>query len=697
MQLVKIIATNFLSFKELSYDFENHPILIQGENLTDIEGQESNGSGKTSLQSAVEFALLKVTVKETESDLIFWGEEEATVQLSIYCPIRKETLVIDRVISLKSSSQLKLKIISDDGQTTNVSFATVIDGNKLILNWIGITREDLQNYYIINKERYKSFFSSTNKEKIEMINRFSNAKIIDGIDKEIQVDVDTLEGELELFKTNQTSIISKIQTLKEQVDIELGRDLVAENIIEEQRLNSIIDEHTEKIDELKESIDGKDILIEAAKQSEPINKKSIDDLTSQIEGKARQISEVEKSLVKLNEFSQTDKYLVLDEKLSQINSVKTETTIKKKGAVASKQEIFDILDDINKNIKGAVKCPKCSHEFLVGDPDVDIEAEKESKLETEELLKQVEDSIVNIVSELSKLEDQTSKIESEKIILKKEDDRIYNEKKKIKDSVENLRDEISEIKKEITSVESTIQASKLKVERYDKEKENLKLEIQDEEKKIKDIKLQIIGLKDRQIDHERIANLKLQMRGEGSKLRDINYSIRRKKDQIFNTSQWIFNFKKFNLHLANSSLKIIQGYCNKFLQELKSDIQIRWEGKKILANGDLKEEISAYIIRNSETKKFWSFSGGERVRLEYAMILTLQRMINSTNKYGGLDILMLDEIGEGIDSLGLQCLMKALSEFEKTILITTHVVNRNIGDRILLVRKENGISKIINN
>ena len=50
MRLEKLILKNFLTYQSLEYDFVNKPLLIQGKNLTD-EGQESNGSGKSGIQS----------------------------------------------------------------------------------------------------------------------------------------------------------------------------------------------------------------------------------------------------------------------------------------------------------------------------------------------------------------------------------------------------------------------------------------------------------------------------------------------------------------------------------------------------------------------------------------------------------------------------------------------------------------------
>ena len=48
MRLEKIVLKNFLTYKELEYDFKRAPLLVQGKNLTE-EDQESNGSGKSGI------------------------------------------------------------------------------------------------------------------------------------------------------------------------------------------------------------------------------------------------------------------------------------------------------------------------------------------------------------------------------------------------------------------------------------------------------------------------------------------------------------------------------------------------------------------------------------------------------------------------------------------------------------------------
>lgn len=679
MQITKIKSTNFLSFKELNYDFESKPILIQGENLSD-DSQESNGSGKSALQAAIEFALFKTTSRKVRDiELIHFGENECLVQLTIECPMRNQSILIERKVKLKGSGESQLSINGIVKYAFDDKMVKEID--KFIIEWLGISAEDLQNYFIINKERYKSFFSSSNREKIEMINRFSNAKLIDGVDKEVQVDVDQLNKELDQYKSMKVSIISKVKTLKEQVDLELSRDLKKES---EDEITAI----KEKIEETSWGLSDRSESIQAERLAQPGRRDRIKELQEVIAGNSEIITQVTEQLEKLSETDYSKDLEVIDAQLSSLSQVKSEKTGSKQKLIKSKSEIESILNEIERNITGSVSCPKCNHRFLVGDPDIDIEGEETAKIETQQLLKNTQESIALILLSIDQLDIKESLIYKNKTVVLEQDAELSKKKRELRTKIENISKNNTETNALINDIQQLIDKSKLKIERLEGEYRNIQLEIAALEESIKNVK-------EKEIDQVRITEIKSLMRSEGGKLRDTNYSIKRKNNQIFEVSQWIFNFKKFNMFLANQSLKVIQGYCNKFLQDVRSDIQIRWEGIKMLASGALKEEITAYILRDSEQRDFWSFSGGERARMEFAMILTLQRMINQTHKYGGLDFVSIDEVFEGMDAQGLSDLMKSLSQSSKTILLTTHVVNKSIGENILLIRKINGVSIIV--
>ena len=134
MKFKELELVNFLSYEHVLYNFKDSAVLVQGINLTD-ENQKSNGSGKSGLQAGIEFALTLTNSRGVnDKELIRFGFKSASVRLVIDCPIRKEELTIECIINLKGSNKLSLSINNNP-----LSFSTVNDGKKMILNWIAIS------------------------------------------------------------------------------------------------------------------------------------------------------------------------------------------------------------------------------------------------------------------------------------------------------------------------------------------------------------------------------------------------------------------------------------------------------------------------------------------------------------------------------------------------------------------------------
>ena len=166
------------------------------------------------------------------------------------------------------------------------------------------------------------------------------------------------------------------------------------------------------------------------------------------------------------------------------------------------------------------------------------------------------------------------------------------------------------------------------------------------------------------------------------------------EDAIKELDQWSDNFKQFRMYLANKSLETMQFQINKFLGQLKNDIRIRLDGFKVKANGSIKEEITATIIRDNE-RTVSSLSGGELVRVLFSSILANRYLINSTHPYGGLDFLGVDEVFDKSDSLGMKFLVRSAAQLKTCIMVISHVSDEDLaGEEILTIVKENGISII---
>ena len=154
-------------------------------------------------------------------------------------------------------------------------------------------------------------------------------------------------------------------------------------------------------------------------------------------------------------------------------------------------------------------------------------------------------------------------------------------------------------------------------------------------------------------------------------------------------------FKEFKMSLACEQLRIIQNFANLALQKQRSELLLSIEGFKRDSKGRIKSEITVSVINGEgEYKSFWSFSGGERARIEVALIQAIQEMINGTNEWGGLHFLTIDEVLEGTDPLGLALLLESLEGVGYPVYVISHVMNIRAGVRTLTVVKENGYSYI---
>ena len=381
----------------------------------------------------------------------------------------------------------------------------------------------------------------------------------------------------------------------------------------------------------------------------------------------------------------------------------------------SESEISKIKVDINKvkkflsgidvKLGGAITCPSCSHIFILdGDREVLLTKESQGKsiLEKLELKiptfndkiladKKLLDGVDLSISNLGKEEQQSiaeSRVREEGLSairreLNKSEDNLSSTKRKSLKTHEKISDKIDEIK-ELNSEYKEISRE----QKFIKE-----TNIPDLETKIKELRIDIKNLKEGD-NKEAIKKLKSSVKGKEEEIINLNKKLITVNDIIYNRNKWSNNFKQFRLHLANKSLETMQYRTNHFLKELGNDIVIRLDGYKVKANGTIKEEISAVVIRDGE-RTFSSLSGGEQVRVLFSSILANRYLINSTHPHGGLDFLGVDEIFDKIDSLGMKHLIMSAKKLETCIMIISHVSDEELaGEDILTIVKENGVSTI---
>lgn len=667
MYPVYLKMQNFLSFEDQEYTFsQDKAYLIQGVNNSK-DNQSSNGAGKSSLQSAIEYAVAKTTSRKCRDiKLVRRGQKSpALVELHINCPMRKETLIIRRTIPLKGSTTCECwhNEVRDENK---ISLATVPDADKFIIQWLGIELKDIQNYFIINRERYKSFFKTSDTELLALFSRFSNTSPIDGMIDKVKKDVESKDLELQNLVDSKIAKEAEISLLEKQLNEEQERDIAEEIEVKKQSLlNKIHYQNVYavfKYHYLTKYVDLK-----------------IDSYKAILSGYNTELGKLSDGFKKFNNDAIKDEISGFESQLINKNKLKKEAEDIKTDINSKLTSIQTKISGLNVVLGGKITCPNCKHEFLA-DPTkdlVEVKGEvrslktKQSKYnndisETELVEKEVQNSIKSIKQSISDLE------------LKEQANRV--KRNSINSELDKVNKNISNIKLKINELEG----SKVIISKQINNHTNIN---------IPSINNQIKSLKNSFDNGEVITKLEDDIYDYKNSYKKIEEGIKVKQDEIFETKQWETNFKRFKSHIAKKSLLTIQSKINEQLKLMKSDMRVRLEGFKEKADGSLSEKITSTIIDNGDLVDFASLSGGERVRVDFACILTLQEIINSTHKYGGLNLLFVDEITEGIDPTGLALLMHSMPK-NKSIFVITHIQMDSMYDDVLTIENNNGISTI---
>lgn len=615
----------------------------------------------SSMQQAVYFAITGNNYRSSiDKKLIRNGEKEAKVLLDIECPIRKETLHIERILPLKGSSRLNVSLNGEQ-----VSLATVKDGNNYILSWMGISPEDLKSYFLICKEYYKSFFKSSNTDKLALISRFINYDFLDGAKDIIQKELDTLSSQKLAIQSKRDRAEGSVDALKQVIEDAANFDFEADKLFRIEKREGMIKSLKEEIDSFRYEISRAD--------------KSIKEINSALEELEDLLKEEEKKKDCLPSTKE------IQETIESVKKELGEAKANQNEVLEMKEELSKIHDDLKVslrkvlvNLSGAITCPKCKHKFLTL-KDTTLEQEEKKKVKIGKQEKEVVSEMETLDESLKEYEDLISSF----IQIKNEQE---DEIDKIRQSAQEINTSIYKINDDIESIKSTIPSLERKKKTLSEKIESNMSDIKDNEKQIKEIKKEKATKVDVSSQEKQIEDIMLSIARYDKEISDLDALLFKKKE-------WIGRFKSFKMYLALEQLKNIQSRANNILKAENSDLRILIEGFKTKADGDIKEEITPYVVRD-EAENFWYYSGGERARVEIALIIAIQNMINETNKWGGLQFLSIDEITEGLSKESLYDVIEALEFIQYPILVTTHISNENASCKTLKIVKENGVSRI---
>ena len=557
---ISLELINFGSFKHQFIPFKNNTTtLFVGENLTD-RGQKANGAGKSLIPEGISVAITGSPMKKPlkDVDLIMDDAKFTTIIFKCFNPASNHHLNITRTI-FRNNKPSEL-FIEGEKDITSVN-----EGNSKILECLGLKHKpsknqtDIWDYFVLSKFRYTSFFSASDSNVKELINRFSKAD-------QIQICVDSCEDDMKFYTKEIESYQDSINN--KQVQISAFKE--AHGINNDQTILGIKEENKTlktQLNELIESIASSQELIELLKETKDSSSQSYNDINS-----------------KINELS---------------------TNIKE----------YEVLaDELDKFLRNEIECPSCHHKFSLK------EGSQITLEEAREMYPVIQDSVRDLIIERGLQQD----------LLKESENALESVKRDLRECEFNLRG----LENDKRICERSINGNNDRIKALSK--------IENNSEKIIKLESEVKVLRDK------------------LNLSENNLSI---------ATEWKLRFIRFKGFLANKSLSNIESHANFYLEKLESDLRIKIDGYTPVNNGkEIREKINTRVFRNGKEAPFARFSGGERSRVEISIILAMQRIINQSTEGKGLNLLVLDEIGESLDSLGTELIVKALNKLDINVM-----------------------------
>lgn len=476
--LIQVYAKNLCAFKLLDYKLlQKHTTLIFGNNM-DNDSQGSNGSGKSAMLEAIAIGITGETLRKIKMDeIINDAENEAIVSLLLLNTATGQRLTIQRIISRKAAQVIKVCVCANETEDNEVCIeqASVADYNKFILETLGLTKEDIFSNFILSKHKYLSFLSSSDREKKEIINRFSNGVIVDESIIALQEDMVPIQELLKQAELSVANHTGRVETLQEQINTAITestersqkkaerianwnkaiadkRNHIREQNILINKANEILDQYDKTDKVLQKLENGKkdakecfEIISEHfASHTLPLprnfaaisikNQKELEVVAKEYAEVQKQLTQHDKKIViaknsydkllKQYEKFQEDfdkKSTKAEEKinmlLSSVNKLETDNSRLRTQRVQLEADIADL----QKQFAGVIVCPKCQHEFTLAN-DIDINDVKlklqDRKGESQDILNSIETnerSIAEITAEGRKARQEQDRLNNCKI------------------------------------------------------------------------------------------------------------------------------------------------------------------------------------------------------------------------------------------------------------------------------------------
>ena len=436
---------NLFGHVDTKYEFKQGVCtVIFGENRDD-DDSDNNGAGKSTIFEGIAIALTGKSLRDIDKE-VFINRHSESCEVEFYL----ENATLNRTLGIirkffRGSKSTKVEVYEDGERNTQL--VSVNEANARVIDLIGVTRDDLLRYFIISQDNRYQFFTAGDSEKKEVLNRITNADMINPIlekllnDKkrlsadsnDISSQIGTYEGKLQFYREQRAEAIAlddNYEISEREKQIRLNKDKI-------QFASAAVEEYTRKLEAIKNSADY--ALI----------------------GNLPDVSELEAKRKNIR-----SKIKTLEEQESEAEL---------------------IIKDLKADISGAVECPECGHKFMPeSNYDLTVKQAKKLMKDTEESLKSIRDLIGKKKERLRKVNESIDEADRLEIRARRAKQNAKDAERDVEDekkNVERFNRRIIEIEREIADIKKNSRSAKI-VKQCDEKIKEVEQKIRDAKKKM---------------------------------------------------------------------------------------------------------------------------------------------------------------------------------------------------------------------
>jgi DNA repair exonuclease SbcCD ATPase subunit len=691
MKPVRIYLKNFMNHKNTEVDCTKFDsVLIVGKNRHNPG--ISNGVGKTTVFSAMEYALFNKLHASTLDRVVREGKKKATVEFDF--ELGGQTYRIHRHRTIRGAADLRLYIRQGDSWES-ISGRTPTVTEKKLADLISITHKAF-TYSVLFRQADLTGISSLDdpkkrkealKEPLNLVKYTQLEKIANEKAKPFKKDIDRIEGSIDTIG-DPISDMQQAETEKAQCELD-----IQDREQKITRLVATIQTKRDTVVDLKASLGKEDTELHIKVTNQEV---VVSDLNKKIQKLNVSIAETGQ---KLNDAEQQRRHIA-----QQIEQLETSIKAFENKTVRSSDEVdADYTQVRNDEAKGRA---------LISSAQEDIAETKQSFLE--------DDYCVTCAQPISEEHRERHSKELERIIKQKEELIVYYEDnlKKCVAKAERLKKELAETQEHeraLSSMNSLLTVKRVEhktyQDRYDEAKKAIQeldvelaeatsalqdalkrfdeLKVATGESNVSDINKKILALNEEiKLFEESVGSMRTEVSTlkakwgaaeeraktrtddalKKAKLIQERNEIQEKMD-IYKLTAQAFSPNGIPTFIIHTILDELQFETNYALKELRPELEIQMDA-----------ELNINYRRNGADRDYSQLSHGQKVYIALAFKRGMARVIQ---KKLGIDIRILefDEVDAHLDEAGLTAFSDAIRKWQKEfkIFVVTH--NRRLKDK----------------